>query len=40
VGFGWTNGVYLEMNDLLTHKKNQMPSRPKTSHPEPAAAPQ
>jgi alpha,alpha-trehalase len=40
VGFGWTNGVYLEMNDLLTNKKNQMPSRPKTSHPEPAAAPQ
>ena len=39
VGFGWTNGVYLEMNDLLTHTKNQMPSRPKTSHPEPAAAP-
>jgi alpha,alpha-trehalase len=40
VGFGWTNGVYLEMNDLLTHTKNQMPSRPKTSHPEPAATPQ
>jgi alpha,alpha-trehalase len=40
VGFGWTNGVYLEMNDLLTHKKNQMPSRPKTSHPGPATTPQ
>jgi alpha,alpha-trehalase len=39
VGFGWTNGVYLEMNDLLTHKKTQTPSRPKTSHPEPAATP-
>ncbi len=36
VGFGWTNGVYLEMNDLLTHthKKAVTPSRQKTSHPE------
>jgi alpha,alpha-trehalase len=23
VGFGWTNGVYLEMNDLLTHPHNK-----------------
>ena len=36
VGFGWTNGVYLEMNDLLTHmnKKALTPSRQKISHPE------
>jgi len=36
VGFGWTNGVYLQMNDLLTqpHKKAPTPSRQKTSHPE------
>jgi alpha,alpha-trehalase len=42
VGFGWTNGVYLEMNDLLTrsHKKAPTPSRQKASHPEPAATPQ
>jgi alpha,alpha-trehalase len=42
VGFGWTNGVYLEMNDLLTrsHKKAPTPSRRKASHPEPAATPQ
>ena len=23
VGFGWTNGVYLQMHDLLTHSKQQ-----------------
>jgi alpha,alpha-trehalase len=43
VGFGWTNGVYLEMNDLLTrpHKKAVTPSRQSTSHPEAKApAPQ
>jgi alpha,alpha-trehalase len=36
VGFGWTNGVYLEMNDLLTHlnKKTVTPSRQRISHPE------
>jgi alpha,alpha-trehalase len=36
VGFGWTNGVYLEMNDLLTHlnKKAVTPSRQRISHPE------
>jgi alpha,alpha-trehalase len=39
VGFGWTNGVYLEMNDLLTHVHKQAPSRPKTSQPQPAATP-
>ena len=39
VGFGWTNGVYLEMNDLLTHthKKAVTPSRQKISHPEATA---
>ena len=33
VGFGWTNGVYLEMNDLLTRpqKKAPTPSRQKPS---------
>jgi alpha,alpha-trehalase len=41
VGFGWTNGVYLEMNDLRTHrnKKAVTPSRQKISHPEATAAP-
>ena len=36
VGFGWTNGVYLEMNDLLTHlhTKAVATSRQGTSHPE------
>jgi alpha,alpha-trehalase len=40
VGFGWTNGVYLEMNDLLSHrnKKAVTPSRQKISHPEATAA--
>ena len=39
VGFGWTNGVYLEMNDLLSHrnKKAVTPSRQKISHPEATA---
>ena len=42
VGFGWTNGVYLEMSDLLTHlhKKAQTPPGQKTRHPEPVATPQ
>ena len=36
VGFGWTNGVYLEMNDLLTrlYTKAVATSRQGTSHPE------
>ncbi|MCU1250365.1 MAG: Alpha,alpha-trehalase [Edaphobacter sp.] len=40
VGFGWTNGVYLQMNDLLTrlHKKAPAPSRQPTSHPKAKAA--
>lgn len=25
IGFGWTNGVYLRMNDLLTHPKKNTP---------------
>jgi alpha,alpha-trehalase len=28
VGFGWTNGVYLQMDDLLTHQSKQ-PATPK-----------
>ena len=42
VGFGWTNGVYLEMSDLLTrlHKKAPTPPRQKTRHPEPVPTPQ
>ncbi len=37
VGFGWTNGVYLEMNDLLTHvhSKAVATSRQGTSYPKP-----
>ena len=37
VGFGWTNGVYLEMNDLLTHlhKRAATPFQKNVSHPEP-----
>jgi alpha,alpha-trehalase len=31
VGFGWTNGVYLQMNDLLTHPANQ-PAAASTNH--------
>jgi alpha,alpha-trehalase len=31
VGFGWTNGVYLQMHDLLTHKSQQA-ATPKQSH--------
>jgi alpha,alpha-trehalase len=36
VGFGWTNGVYLKMNALLTHQheKAVTPSRQRISHPE------
>ena len=34
VGFGWTNGVYLEMNDLLTHPHTKAASRQGTSHSE------
>jgi alpha,alpha-trehalase len=39
VGFGWTNAVYLQMNDLRTHrnKKAVTPSRQKVTHPEAAA---
>lgn len=28
VGFGWTNGVYLRMNDLLTHPESQPATAP------------
>jgi alpha,alpha-trehalase len=31
VGFGWTNGVYLQMNDLLTHQSKQA-ATPKQRH--------
>jgi alpha,alpha-trehalase len=31
VGFGWTNGVYLQMQDLLTHQSKQA-AAPKQSH--------
>jgi alpha,alpha-trehalase len=31
VGFGWTNGVYLQMQDLLTHHSKQA-ATPKQSH--------
>jgi alpha,alpha-trehalase len=31
VGFGWTNGVYLQMQDLLTHQSKQA-ATPKQSH--------
>nr|WP_325380438.1 hypothetical protein [Edaphobacter sp.] len=24
VGFGWTNGVYLQMSDLISHSKNKV----------------
>jgi alpha,alpha-trehalase len=36
VGFGWTNGVYLEMNDLLTHEQKNAASVP----PDPNSLPQ
>jgi alpha,alpha-trehalase len=32
VGFGWTNGVYLQMQDLLTHKSRQATATPKQNH--------
>jgi alpha,alpha-trehalase len=33
VGFGWTNGVYLEMNDLLTHQSEKVvTSSPQQPH--------
>jgi len=28
VGFGWTNGVYLRMNDLLIHPESHSPTAP------------
>ena len=31
IGFGWTNGVYLQMQDLLTHQSQQA-ATPKQSH--------
>jgi alpha,alpha-trehalase len=31
VGFGWTNGVYLQMHDLLTHQSKRA-ATPKQSH--------
>jgi alpha,alpha-trehalase len=34
VGFGWTNGVYLQMQDLLTHQSKQA-ATPKQSHSVP-----
>jgi alpha,alpha-trehalase len=36
VGFGWTNGVYLELNDLLTHARKDTASIPSqnSSHTE------
>jgi alpha,alpha-trehalase len=33
VGFGWTNGVYLEMNDLLNHAKKTATSPTKAAQP-------
>jgi alpha,alpha-trehalase len=38
VGFGWTNGVYLEMNDLLTRPQKKAPTPSK--QPEPVPTPQ
>ena len=38
VGFGWTNGVYLEMNDLLTRSQKKAPTPSK--QPEPVPTPQ
>ncbi len=32
VGFGWTNGVYLQMNDLLTHSAKQPIATSTTQH--------
>jgi alpha,alpha-trehalase len=32
VGFGWTNGVYLQMSDLLTNPKKQPTSTPMQNH--------
>jgi alpha,alpha-trehalase len=29
VGFGWTNGVYLQMHDLLTQQLKQPTATPK-----------
>jgi len=29
VGFGWTNGVYLQMHDLLTHQSKRIATGPK-----------
>jgi alpha,alpha-trehalase len=39
VGFGWTNGVYLQMNDLLTQLHKKAPTPSKQSHPEPVPTP-
>ena len=39
VGFGWTNGVYLQMNDLLTQTRKKAPTPSKQSHPEPVPTP-
>jgi alpha,alpha-trehalase len=32
VGFGWTNGVYLQMHDLLTHPKKRTAKTPKQNN--------
>jgi alpha,alpha-trehalase len=32
VGFGWTNGVYLKMNDLLTHAPKAAALQPKAAY--------
>jgi alpha,alpha-trehalase len=40
VGFGWTNGVYLQMSDLLGQQNKKAPMPSKQSHPEPVPSPQ
>jgi alpha,alpha-trehalase len=32
VGFGWTNGVYLQMHDLLTHQSERPAAAPKQNN--------
>jgi alpha,alpha-trehalase len=39
VGFGWTNGVYLQMHALLTHRSKQAAAANKATKPATATAP-
>ncbi|MEO6912314.1 MAG: trehalase family glycosidase [Edaphobacter sp.] len=32
IGFGWTNGVYLQLSDLLSHSKKQSATTPSQKH--------